>query len=73
MMSWKAQGSYFDVQEISKGDNDLLNLLSEFSCRSKDQGLTLSDSMVDFLKNTDGKGGGFAGSRLGLSNDIVIL
>jgi hypothetical protein len=58
---------------ISKRDYNLLNLLRKFSCWSKDQSLTLPDSVINFLKHTDGKGSGLAGSRLRLGNDIVVL
>jgi hypothetical protein len=63
--------TYLDVQEISKGDDNLLNLLRKFPWWSKDQRLTLPDSMINFLKHTDGKGRGLASSRP--SNDIVVL
>lgn len=67
------KGWYLNVQEISEGDNDLLNLLSEFSSGSKDQSLTLSDGVVDLLKDTDGEGSSFSCSRLSLGNDIVVF
>lgn len=62
-----------NVQEISKSDNDLLNLLSKFSCWSKNQSLALPDSVVDLLKHTDGESSSLSCSRLRLGNDIVIL
>jgi hypothetical protein len=67
------KGWYLDVQVISEGDDDLLDLLSEFSGGGKNQSLTLSDSVVDLLKDTDGEGSGFSGSRLSLGNDIVVF
>ena len=65
--------TYLNVQIIAESNNDLLDLLSEFSCRRKDQGLTLFDSVIDFLKDADGKSGGFSGTRLRLGNDIAVL
>jgi hypothetical protein len=67
------KGEYLDVQEISKGDDNLLDLLSKFSRGGKDQSLTLSDGVVDLLKHANGEGGGFSSSRLSLGNDIVVF
>ena len=60
-----------DVHEVTNGDNDLLDLLGKLTGGSQDEGLALLDSGVDLLENRDGEGGGLAGSRLGLSDDIV--
>jgi hypothetical protein len=62
-----------NVQEISKGDDDLLNLLRKLSCGSKDQRLTLPDGMVNLLEHTDGECSSFSGTGLRLGNDIVVL
>jgi hypothetical protein len=64
---------YLNVQEISKGDDDLLDLLSEFTCGSKDQGLALLDIVVDLLEDTDGERGRLARAGLGLGDDIAVL
>jgi hypothetical protein len=62
-----------DVQEISEGNDNLLDLLCKFACRCKDQSLTLFGVVVNLLKDTDGKGGSFASTRLGLGDDIAVL
>jgi hypothetical protein len=64
---------YLNVQEISKGDDDLLDLLREFSCGSKDQGLALLDIVVDLLEDTDGERGRLSRAGLGLGDDIAVL
>jgi hypothetical protein len=62
-----------DLHEISDGNNDLLDLLSKLTGRSKDQSLALLNVGVDLLENRDGEGGGLSSTGLGLSNDIVTL
>jgi len=62
-----------DVQEVSEGNNDFLDLLREFAGWCQDQSLTLFDGMVDLLEDADGKGGSFSRSGLGLGNDIAVL
>ena len=64
---------YLNVQVISKGDDDFLNLLRELSCGSKDQCLTLPDVVINLLEHTDGKCSSFSGPGLRLGNDIVVL
>jgi hypothetical protein len=62
-----------DIHEIANGDNDLLDLLGQFTGRSQDQSLALLDIWVQLLKDGNGESGGLSGSRLCLSNDIVSL
>jgi hypothetical protein len=62
-----------DIHEIANGDNDLLDLLGQFTGRSQDQSLALLDIWVQLLKDGNGESGGLSRSRLCLSNDIVSL
>lgn len=61
----------FDVHEISNGNNDLLNLLSQLTGRSKDKRLALLDAGIDLLENGNGESGGFTSTGLGLCNHVV--
>lgn len=60
-----------DVHEISDSNNDLLDLLSQLTGRSKDKRLALLDAGVDLLENGNGESGGFTSTGLGLGNHIV--
>lgn len=62
-----------DAHEITNGDNDLLNLLGQFTGRGQDKSLASLEAAVDLLESGDGEGSGFTGTRLSLSNDIVAL
>jgi hypothetical protein len=64
-------GMTFNVHEVTDGDDDLLDLLSQLTGGSKDQGLALLQAGVDLLEDRDGEGGGLAGTRLGLSDNVV--
>jgi hypothetical protein len=64
-------GMTLNVHEVANGDDNLLDLLSQFTSWSKDEGLALLDARVDLLQNTDGEGGGLSGTGLSLGNDIV--
>jgi hypothetical protein len=64
-------GMALDVHEVTNGDNDLLDLLSQLTSWSKDQSLALLDVGVELLEDGNGESGGLSGTRLGLSNDIV--
>lgn len=66
-------GEALDVHVVSEGDNDLLNLLGEFTGRGEDESLTLLEGDVDGLENGDGESGGLSSSGLSLGNDIVSL
>lgn len=61
----------FDVHEVSDGDDDLLDLLCQFTRWGQDEGLALLDGRIDLLEDRDGERGRLAGSRLSLGNDIV--
>ena len=64
-------GMALDVHEVTNGHNDLLDLLSQLTSRSKDQSLALLHTLVDLLKDGNREGGRLASTRLGLGNDIV--
>lgn len=68
-----ADGSVaLDVEVVTEGEDDLLNLLSQLAGGGKDEGLALLSGVVDGLKNRAGKGGGLAGAGLGLSNHVAV-
>ena len=64
-------GMALNVHEITNGNNDLLNLLGQFTGRGKDQSLALLDVGVKFLENGDGESGSLSRSGLGLGNNIM--
>ena len=64
---------YLNVQVVSKGNDDLLNLLSQFSSRCKNQSLTLPEVVIDLLENRDREGSRLSGTGLGLGDDIAVL
>jgi hypothetical protein len=61
-----------NVHEVSDCNNDLLDLLSQFTGRSKNQSLALLDVGVELLQDGDRESCGLSGTRLGLRNDIAI-
>jgi len=60
-----------NAHEIANGDNNLLNLLSKLTCRGQDKGLAGLEVRINLLEDGDRECGGFASTRLSLSNDIV--
>lgn len=64
-------GVALNVHEVTDSDDDLLDLLSQLTGRSENQGLALLQAGVDLLEDRDGEGGGLAGTRLGLSDNVV--
>lgn len=64
-------GVALNVHEVTDSDDDLLDLLGQLTGRSQDQGLALLQAGVDLLEDRDGEGGGLAGTRLGLSDNVV--
>lgn len=64
-------GVALNVHEVADGDDDLLDLLSKLTGGCEDQSLARLDVGVDLLQDGDREGGGLAGTRLGLGNDIV--
>jgi len=59
-----------DANEVTEGDNNLLNLLSQLASRGKNQCLAGLDVGINLLKNRNGESGSLSGSRLSLSDDI---
>lgn len=66
-------GVALDVHEITNGNNDLLDLLSQLTGWGEDQSLTLLDVGVELLEDGDGESSSLSGTRLSLGNDIVAL
>jgi len=66
-------GVALNVHEVSDGNDDLLDLLSQLTGWGKDKSLALLDVWVQLLENGDGESGGLSGTRLGLGNDIVAF
>jgi hypothetical protein len=64
-------GVALNVHEVTDGDNDLLDLLSQLTGWGKDKSLALLDVGVDLLEDRDGESGSLSGTRLSLGNDIV--
>lgn len=60
-----------NVHEVTDGDNDLLNLLSQLTSWGKDEGLAALHIWVDLLEDGDREGGGLSGTRLSLSDNVV--
>jgi hypothetical protein len=60
-----------NAHEVTNGDDDLLDLLSQLTGRSQDQSLAGLQGAIDLLQGGDGEGGSLAGTGLGLSDDIV--
>lgn len=59
-----------DRHEIANGNDDFLDLLSQFTGGSEDEGLAGFDIGIDLLKDGDGESGSLSGSGLSLCNDI---
>ena len=64
-------GVALDVHEVTDGDDDLLDLLSELTGGGEDKRLAGLDVGVDLLEGRDGEGSRLTGTGLGLRNDIV--
>lgn len=60
-----------NAHEVTNGDNNLLDLLGQFTGGSQNQSLAGLQAAVDLLESRDGEGGGFTGTGLSLSNHIV--
>jgi hypothetical protein len=64
-------GVALDVHEVTDGDNDLLDLLSELTGGGEDKRLAGLDVGVDLLEGRDGEGSRLTGTGLGLRDNIV--
>ena len=59
-----------DRQEVTDGNDNLLNLLSQLAGWRKDQGLAGLDVGVELLKNGDGECSSLSSTGLGLGNNV---
>jgi hypothetical protein len=64
-------GVALNVHEVTDGDNDLLDLLSQLTGGSKDEGLASLDVGVELLQSGDGESGSLSSTGLGLGDDIA--
>lgn len=62
-----------NVHEVTNSDDDLLNLLGQFTGRSEDQSLALLDVGIELLENRDGESCSFSGTWLCLGNNVVTF
>lgn len=62
-----------NVHEVTDGDDDLLDLLGQFTGGGEDKSLALLDVGVKLLEDGDGESGGLSGSGLGLRDNIVAF
>lgn len=62
-----------NVQIVSEGDDDLLDLLSQLASGCEDECLGAFDARIELLEDRNGESGSLAGSGLGLGNNIVAL
>ncbi len=60
-----------DVHEVTNGNDDLLDLLGQFTGGSDNQSLASLDVGVELLQSRDGESGGLSGTGLSLGDDIV--
>jgi len=60
-----------DFEELAQAKDVLVILEGKLSGGSNDNSLTLGRAIVNSLKHTNGEGGSFTGSRLGLCNNIA--
>ncbi len=61
------------VHIVAQCQHNGLNLCSKFTGWGEDKGLCFTDSDVYGLEDGNGEGRGFAGTRLGLGNNIATL
>jgi hypothetical protein len=62
-----------NVHEVSDGNDDLLDLLGQFTGGGENESLALLDVGVKLLEDGDRESGGLSGSRLGLRDNIVAF
>lgn len=62
-----------NVHEVTDGDDDLLDLLSQLTGWCKDQSLALLNVGVKLLEDGDGESGGLSGTRLSLGNNVMAF
>jgi hypothetical protein len=64
-------GVALNVHEVTDSDNDLLDLLGQFTGGGNDQSLAALYVGVELLESGDGESSGLSSTGLSLSNDIV--
>lgn len=64
-------GVALNVHEVTDGDDNLLNLLSQLTGGSKDEGLASLHIGVELLQSGDGESGSLSSTGLGLGDDIA--
>jgi len=64
-------GVAVEGHEVTNGNNDLLDLLSQLTGGSKDQSLASLQVGVNLLQGGDGESGSLSGTGLSLGDDIV--
>lgn len=62
-----------DVEVVTKGQNDLLDLLGQLTGGREDESLASDEISLNPLEDTNGKSRGFPSSGLSLSDDITSL
>jgi hypothetical protein len=62
-----------NFEEVTESDNDLLDLLGQFTGWGQNQGLRHMLFSVNLLKDRDREGGGLASAGLRLRNNVVTL
>jgi len=62
-----------DVHVVTERNHNLLDLLGKLASGRQDESLCAFDAEVELLEDGDGKGGGFARTRLGLGNNVVTF
>ena len=66
-------GMAFDAHEIANSNDNLLDLLSQLTSRSKDESLCALDAHIELLKDGNGEGRGLASAGLGLRDHVVTF
>lgn len=66
-------GVALDVEVVTQGSHDLFDLLGKLSGGGENEGLALEDVVIEILEDAGAEGGGLAGTRLGLLDDIETL
>ena len=61
-----------DFDELTEAEDDLVDLLSEFSGGGEDDGLAFRRLGVDEMEQANGKGGSFAGAWLCLGDGVLF-
>ena len=66
-------GVALNINEDTDSNDELLDLLGQFTGRGENQSLALLDVWIELLEDRDRESRGRSGTRLSLGNDIVAL